>query len=81
MDDSGTVGGDVIEPELFRFVVDSDVINWGTKSGFAAGKIPIKELGARMSDESCFVISSGEDIFLKGGKVVPEWEAASEGSD
>ena len=81
MDDSGTVGGDVIEPKLFGFVIDGDVIDWGTKGRFATGKVPIKELGAGVSDESCFVISSGEDIFLKGGKVVPEWEAASEGSD
>ena len=71
----------MVEPELFRFVVDGDVINWGTEGGFATGKIPIKELGAGVSDELCLVISSSEDIFLESGKVVPEWEAMSEGGD
>jgi hypothetical protein len=71
----------MVEPELFQFVVDGDVINWGMKGGFATGKIPIKELGAGVSDESCLVISFGEDIFLESGKIVSEWEAASEGGD
>ena len=57
------------------------MINWGAKGGFATSKVPIKELGAGVSDESCLVISSGEDIFLESGKVVSKWEATSEGGD
>ena len=71
----------MVEPELFRFVVDSDVINWGAEGGFATSKVPIKELGVGVSDESCLVISSREDIFLESGKVVSKWEATSERGD
>ena len=54
----------MVEPELFRFVIDSDVINWSAKGSFGAGKVPVKELGAGVSDKSGLVISSGKDIFL-----------------
>jgi hypothetical protein len=51
------------------------------KGSFGAGKVPVKELGARVSDKSRFVISSSKDIFLQSGQVVTKREAASEGGD
>ena len=35
----GHAGGDVIEPELFQFVVDSEMVNWSMKGGFSIGYI------------------------------------------
>ena len=57
------------------------MVNWSAEGSFGAGKVPVKELGTGVSDKSGFVISSGKDIFLESCKVVPKWEAASEGSD
>ena len=57
------------------------MINWSAKGSFGAGKIPVKELGAGVSDESRLVIPSSKDILLKSGEVVPKWEAVSKGGD
>ena len=51
MDDGSTVGGNVVEPELFSFVIDGEVIYWSTKGGFSTSKVPVEELGARMNDK------------------------------
>jgi hypothetical protein len=57
------------------------VINWSVKGSFGTGEILVKELGAGVGDESCFVVSTSKDILLKSGEVVPKWEAAAKGGD
>jgi hypothetical protein len=57
------------------------VVNWSAKGCFGAGKIPIKELGAGVSDESCLIVPTSKDILLKSGEVVSKWEAASKRGD
>jgi hypothetical protein len=58
VDYSSAIGGDMIEPELFGFVVDGEVINWSVKGCFGVGKVPVEELGAGVSDKSGLVIST-----------------------
>ena len=65
MDDGSAVEGNMIKPELFQFIVDSEMIYWSAKGCFSVGKVPIKELGAGMGDKPRFVISPGKDVFLK----------------
>ena len=55
----------MIEPELFRLVVDGEVVHWSAKECFSMGKVPIKKLGAGVSDKSCLIVSPGKNVFLK----------------
>ena len=81
MDDGSIIGGNMVEPELFWFVINGEVINWSVKGSFSVGKVPVKELEVGVSDELWFVIPSSKDILLKSGKVVSKWEAAVKGGD
>ena len=81
MSDGSAVGGNVVEPELFCFVVDCEMIYWSAKGCFGVSKVPIEELGVRVGDKSCFIISTGKDILLKRCKIVAKWEAVSQRGD
>jgi hypothetical protein len=64
VNDSGTVGDNVVEPKLFWFVVDSEVIYWSAKGRFGVGEVPIEELGTGVGDKSWLIIPTGKDILL-----------------
>ena len=49
----------MIKPKLFRFIINGKIVNWGAKGCFSVDEIPVKELGAEVSDKSGFVILTG----------------------